>query len=74
VTPTDPQQSGDLRSRSFTVEHVTGEKRPVVFLHDAETEIERVRAERDRLLSLVVEELGHDAAVAALMTGEQRHG
>jgi hypothetical protein len=34
----------DLRARSFTVaQHITGEKRPVVFLHTAEAEVERLR-------------------------------
>lgn len=32
-----------LRAHSFTVAHVTGEKRPVVFLHVAEAEVERLR-------------------------------
>jgi hypothetical protein len=42
-------QAGDLRGRSFTLAHVTGEKRPVVFLDVAEIETGRLREERDAL-------------------------
>ena len=32
-----------LRERSFTIAHATGEKRPVVFLHVAEAELDEAR-------------------------------
>jgi hypothetical protein len=48
----DSGPSDNLRARSFTVAHATGEKRPVVFLHVAEAEIERLQDERDQWRSL----------------------
>ena len=39
----DTERTSELRERSFTLSHATGEKRPVVFLHVAEAEVERLR-------------------------------
>ena len=39
--------STNLRARSFSIAHVTGEKRPVVFLDVAEAENERLRTMAD---------------------------
>jgi hypothetical protein len=49
-------ERNNLRARSFTVaHHITGEKRPVVFLHVAEAEVERLRQQKHEAARLLHE-------------------